>query len=366
MAAVLGPNELKQYAIPATWDATRLKNVSLQSGETYEQLISDISGALSIANADLIKDPLIGSLTRVTTEPTVEYGIGAANPFERHTERGVPDAQRGAMTGHMLPNIPWDGMLGWTWDFLRKARRSQIDYDIELKMIALPDLFKKTVLTRHFKSTYDAVGTGKSVPYADGGTADSTWIPRPVLDRGGTFLSTHNHFLRLNGITQANLETAVQHLWEHGYDAPYDLLVSESDLASWSDVTAVTGYIKKPDALIRYGTQTDLANVGDDYIGSVETRRGAVRMRANGRIPTGYWSVYKSDGIDDPRNPLLLYTSPQFGLGAVLLAGDHIRQFPLENAILFVEFGVGVNKDRAKSVVVYNFASGNYVDPTIS
>ena len=364
--AVLGPNDLKQYAIPATWDATLLKNATLQSGETYEQLITDIAGGLAIANGDLMKDPLVAGMVRVTNDPAVEYGIGATNPFERHTERSEPDAQRGAMTGHMLPLIPWDGKLGWTWDFLRKARRSQIDYDIELKMLALRDLFHQQVLTRHFKSTYDAVGTGKSVPYADGGTADSTYVPRPVPERGGTFLYTHNHFLRLDGITQANLETAVAHLWEHGIDAPYDLLVAQADIASWSNTTNVTGWVKRPDTLIRYGVQTDLANVAGDYIGVVETTYGACRVRATGRIPTKYWSVYKSEGQNDPRNPLLVQESAQYGLGAVLLAGDHIRQFPLENAILFVEIGVGVNRDRVKAVCVYNHTSGNYVIPTIS
>lgn len=365
--ATLGPNDLKQYALPAGWDAGLLTKRRLESGETYDQLLNDIAGALAIANADLMNDPLIGGLIFVSDSDTVEYRTGVSNGFEDHTEYGTPDAKRAASTGHMLPLKPYDRKLGWTWDFLRKARRFQIDNDIASGMTDLRDIWQKKVLTRHFKSTYDAVGSGKSMPYADGGTADSTYIPPAYPARGGSFLYTHNHYLRLDGITQANLETAVAHLWEHGVDGPYDLLIADADKGSWSNTTNVTGWTKKADTLIQYGVQTDLAKVAGDYIGVIETSTyGVVRVRATGRVPTAYWSVYKSYGNDDQRNPLRVYPSPQYGMNAILLAGDHVREFPFENAILFVEFGVGVGDNRVSAVCVKNAASSVYSDPTIA
>jgi len=48
----------------------------------------------------------------------------------------------------------------------------------------------------------------------------------------------------------------------------------------------------------------------------------------------------------------------------VLLKGDHIREFPLEEAIVFQEFGVGV-QDRVGAVIAENTA-GAWGDPTIS
>lgn len=363
----LGPNDLKQYALPSTWDAAELSKVRLQSGETYEQFINDVTAALALANAELLRDSLLGGLISTTTDMVLEYRSGVSNGFEVATEYGRPDAKRAATTGHMLPLTEYDRALGWTWMFLRKARRAQLDADIASAIADVKNLWAQKILNRLFDSDAETVGSsGSSVPFADGGSADSNYVPPPVPDRGGTFTSSHSHYLRLDGITQANLETAVKHLWEHGHNAPYELLVAQADIGSWTDTTSVTGYIPRPDPLLRYGSTQDLANVTEDYLGAVETDYGACRLRANGRIPTKYWAVYKSAGLLDQRNPLRVRYNPRMGIGAVLLAGDHIREYPLENAIMWFEFGVGVGEDRTAAVLVYNHTSGNYTDPTIS
>lgn len=363
----LGPNDLKQWALPAGWDAARLAQLRLASGETYDGLIDDIAAGLSLANAALLRDPIIASLISVTDEMSLEYPTGVSNGFEDHTEYSTPDAKRGKTTGHMLEPIDKDRQLGWTFDFLRKARRMQIDADIASAMADLRNVWQRTLLQRLFKSTYTGVGAGgRSMPVADGGTADGSYVPVNVPDRATAFAATHTHLLRLNGINQANLETAIAHLWEHGYDAPFDLLVSQADLAAWSNTSNVTGWIKRADGLIRYGVQTDLASVSDEYLAVIETSAyGPVRVRASARIPTAYWAVYKSFGALDSRNVLAVRASDTWGLGAALLAGDHIRQFPLENALLRLEFFQGV-QNRVGAAVVENDTSGSYADPTIS
>lgn len=365
--ATLGPNDLKQWALPAGWDAARLENIRLASGETYAALINDIAAGLAMANGTLLSDPIMGSLMTVNPELTVEYKTGVSNGFEDHTEYGTPDAKRAATTGHMLEPIGKDRKLEWTFDFLRKARRSQIDADIASAMQDLRDIWQKTGLTRVFKSTKTTVGSaGFSAPVADGGTADSTYIPYNNPERASAFAYTHTHLGLLDGITQANLETQVAHLWEHGFDAPYDLLVAQADLASWSNTTNVTGWVKRADGLIRYGNQVDLAAIDASYIAVIETSTyGPVRVRATARIPTNYWAVYKSFGQGDARNPIRVAPSPNFGLGAVLLAGDHIRTYPLENALLMLEYFIGI-QDRAQIVLCKNASSSTYSDPTIS
>lgn len=363
----LGPNDLKQWALPPGWDAARLMQLSLASGETYADLIDDITGALEIVNANLLRDPVIASLISVTEESTLEYQTGVSNGFEDHTEYGQPDAKRGATTGHMLEPIHKDRKLGWTMDALRKARRSKIDADISSAIEDLRNMWQQTILTRLTKSTYTAVGSaGKSAPVADGGTADSTYIPPFKPERAAAFAYTHTHLQRLDGITQANLETLVAHLWEHGADAPYDLLVAQADMSSWSNTTNVTGWIKRADGLIRYGTQTDLANVDDGYLGVIETSSyGPVRVRATARFPTKYAVLYKSYGALDARNPIKIKPSASYGLGAVLLSGPNIQRYPLENAILTSEFEIGIG-DRVGAVLLYNHTSASYVDPTIA
>lgn len=366
--AILGPNTLAQFAIPTNWDASMLSRLQLSDGATYESLINDIAAGLSIANGSLLTNPLISSLISLTTDAALEYSIGVNNGFEPHTELTQPSGQRTKSTGGMLPLNSWDRKLEWTWDMLRKARRRQVDDDIASAMADLANLWEQKILARLFKSTYTLVGSGKAMPIADGGTADSTYVPPQNPSRAGTFLYTHTHLGRLDGITQANLETEIAHLWEHGHNAPYDLVIAQADVASWSNTTNVTGWVKRGDGLIRYGNQADLATVGDDYLAVIETSAyGPVRVRASARIPTGYWAVYKSYGALDQRNVLTVRESVDYGVGAVLLPGRQfaITQYPLEGAILFSEFGVGV-ADRVGAAVVYNHDDNAYVDPTIA
>jgi hypothetical protein len=366
--ATLGPNDLKQFAVPTNWDAAMLTRLQLATGETYEQLISDIAAGLAMKNGTLLTNPLVASLISTTAEAAIEYPIGVSNGFERHTEYGKPNGERAKSTGSMLPLESWDRALFWSGDMLRKARRTQIDNDISSALADLENLWEKTVLERLFKSTYTSVGSsGKSMPIADGGTADSTYIPPQMPARASTFAYTHTHLGRLDGISQANLETQIKHLWEHGKDGPFELLIAQADVADWSNTTNVTGWVKRAAVGIRYGTQTDLAEVAPDYVAAIETSAyGPVNVRASARVPTKYWAVYKSYGALDPRNPLVVRESPDYSIGGVLLPGRQypITSYPIEGAILFSEFGVGV-ADRVGAAVCFNHDDNAYVDPTI-
>jgi len=356
---------MKAYALPTYWDAATLTQFRLRSGETYEQLLNEAITALSIVNGQLLSDPLYSSLMSVTDELAIEYPIGTTNAMEVHGEYSRPDPQRGKTTGHMLELGEYDYQLSWTWDALRKARMIQITNDVSIAAKAVKDNFQKRLLTRLFKSTYTSVGSGRSMPLADGGTADSAYVPPHNAEREATaFAYTHDHIIPLSGITQAHLETAIALVWEHGADAPFDLLVAQADIASWTNTTSVTGYVKPASGLIRYGATTDLATVGEGINGVIETDYGVVRLRASARVPTGFWSVYKSYGPQDSRNPMAVRYDPQFGAGCLLLRGDHIREYPLENAIVFHAFGASI-ANRVGAVVVKNHAD-TWADPTIA
>ena len=105
------------------------------------------------------------------------------------------------------------------------------------------------------------------------------------------------------------------------------------------------------------------ANVAGDYIAVVETSVYGRCACVHRRIPTGFWSVFKSTALS-MRNPLVLRENPTYGVGAILLAGDHIRQFPFENAILYAELGFAV-ADRVGAAIC-QVAGGAYTSPTIS
>lgn len=373
----LGLNGISNVLIPSAWDAAELTRLQLRDGTTYEQIISDVNGALSLVNGELTQGYLARMMS-LTTELAVEYRSGVSNGFEDATEFSQPDAKRAETSGHMLPLRSVDRKLGWSVRFLEQARRAQIDADVSSMLDDARNIFEQRVLTRHFKSaeetgrTYGLGAAGVSVPFCNGsvqaigGSASTAiFVPVPVPARGGAFASSHSHFLRLDGITQANVEAAVYHVWEHGHDGPFELLVSLADLDSWTNATNVTGYVKRADPLVQYGTNVSLANVDQMYIGVVSTKYGPCRMYASGRVPTGYWTVFKSYGDRDQRNPLRVRYDEIFGFGVKLVA-ERVDMFPLAGAIGRIDFGPGVGEDRTIAVCVKNAGAGNYSDPTIN
>jgi hypothetical protein len=369
--ATIGPNDLKSIALPAGIDQTVLRNFQLRSGQTYEAVVRDLDAMLQLARDSVMGGPLF-DMVYMSDRRDIEYRIGTNKMFERHTEYAQPDSQLADTTGHMLPLVKDDHKLGWTDDFLEEARQTRIDADIAASIQAYRDRLEQAVLTRLFKATADSGkanglgSSGISVPLADAGTADATYVPMQRPDRAGAFSASHTHFLRLNGITQANLETAVDHLWEHGHDAPYDLLASAADLAAWQNVTNVTGFVPRNYGLVQFGSNTALAQGLDDkYQGVITTKRGPVRLWTNARIPTTYWSVYKSYGRNDVRNPIWMYTDPMWGTAPKLVV-TNVSRYPLTGAIVQIKYGIGIGEDRVSAVAVLNAASGSYASPTIS
>ena len=360
---------LRFVSLPVGWDAAELTRLELKDGTTYQQMVTEINNALTFAN-QLLMSSYYGRLVHVTDEVALEYDEGAVPGFQRITERARGDGRKGTTKGHMLPLVGFDYELNWTFLFLRDARRKQIQRQVNGLIDNVENLFAKQVLTRHFKMEeesgryYGLGASGVSAPFLNGSAETLTFTPVSVPERSVAFASTHDHFLRLNGITQANLETAVDHLWEHNIDGPYELIVAEADKANWTNTTNVTGYVEKPDPSIAYGDEQSLARVEDIYIGGVKTERGFCRLIASARIPANYWSVTKTYGQDDMNNPLAVRVEDSATLGASLVV-EHVSQYPLQGAIPLIFFGVGVNR-REGAVLVENDTSGDYATPTIS
>ncbi len=369
----LGIKDLKNVSLPSAWDGNELSRLTLRDGTTYESLVADIDAALSVVNGQL-NSGYLGRLLSLTTEPAIEYRSGGTDGFADETEQSQPDRQFGNTTGHMLPLLKKDRGMGWTQSFLEEARMASIDADISSMVEDAVNIYEKSVWSRFFKmeeetgKPYGLGATGYSVPFADGGNGTIAYIPTPRPDRMlNSFATTHDHFLCLNGITQANLETAVGHLWEHGYDAPYDLVVSLADLGSWQNTTNVTGFKPKADAIIQYGVLDDLALVESEmYQGAVLTKYGSARIYANARIPTKYWGVTKVFGNGDQRNPLKVRYDDFFGSFGVKLVVSNVSLYPFTGAIAKFRFGVGVGESRVAAVLVENDSSGDYATPTIS
>lgn len=363
--------DLKHIQLPTAWDTAELERLKLREGVSYADIIADIDDALGMA-LETVLNSWLAELIYITFDPTVEYGSGGNNAWEDETERSQPDSQYSDSSGHMLPIKGKDFKLGWTASFLEEARRIKVDEAITKMANGMIDYWEQGVLTRLFKMeeetgrAYGLGTSGVSVPFCDGGAGTIAYTPAASPNRGGTFAATHDHYLRLNGITQANLDTGLAHLWEHDEDAPYELLVSQADIATWTDVSVITGFKEKADALVQYGQNTDLAQVDASYVGAVVSKKyGSARMRASARIPSTYWGLFKSYGKNDPRNPIYVRYDELLGAGARLVV-NNLGLYPLQGAIGKMKVGFGVGKRREAAVLVHNDSSGDYSTPTIS
>lgn len=365
--ALLGINDLKQFALPTGWDGGELAKYSLADGTTYEQMVETIAAGLAIANEGLITDPVWGGLIAVTEEAALEYREGANNGMTERTEYQRADARRAATAGHMLPIKSYDRALGWTFDFLRKARAAQLEADIADALYDMRDNWERQLLTRFFSVTENQIGSaGYDVPFVHGSGGAVVMTPPPYA--GKTFDNTHDHFDRKGTSNHADaLNVGAQHLWEHGIFGPFNAIVPFTDIATY---TALTKFIK-PNRGVEYisvGSNAPYAQaeLGDErFIGLFESDYGLIRLWITPHLPTNYLGVYKPYAPNDPRNPLRVRYAPDLGVGAVLMRGEGFRQYPLEHAILLHEFGVGVG-NRLNGYACYFAASGSYTAPTIS
>lgn len=365
--ALLGVNDLKQFALPAGWDGSELAKYLLADGTSYEQLVDTVAAGLAVANEALLNDPIWGGLMALTMENGIEYRDGTSNGMTERTEYARADTRRAATTGHMLPIKSFDRALGWTFDFLRKARAAQLEADIADALYDMRDNWEKEILARFFSASEHQIGAaGYDVPFVHGTGGNVDLIPPPY--GGQSFLATHDHFERKTTTQHAEaLEAGTKHLWEHGIFGPYNAIIPFADIATYA---ALTDFIK-PDRGVEYisvGSNAPYAQatVNDErFIGLYESNYGLVRLWITPHLPTNYLGVYKPYGNNDPRNPLRVRYAADLGLGAVLMRGEGFRQYPLEHAIILHEFGVGVG-NRLNGYACYFAASGNYTDPTIA
>ena len=369
--AVIGFADLRDTTLPTLWDETEITKVRLADGSSFDAMAREAQIALSGFNAELMAMPHYSSLYSVQDTPELEYEVGVANSVSEASEYAPPVPTKGKSTGHMLPLTPWQNALGWTMMYLRDARASKLRVDIRQMIRAWRAKYQVALLTRFFSSTANTVGStsGADVPFADGGSADSTYVP-PESPGGETFLYTHNHFLGYSttGITASTIDNsalsvAVEHLQEHGYEQPYIAICSRTDMGSWADVTG----FKPPNwQNIQYHySAVERASFGGmtDFFGAVETDYGIVLLWETPRLPTYNFGVMPMLGEDDEDRPLRMRINPNFGFGVNLVPGNWINA-PALMLVSFAQFGIGVG-NRIGGVAV-DVEASSWTAPTIS
>lgn len=360
----IGARDTSSLVMLTGWDATQLQNFRLQDGVTYERIVQEMNIALSALNAEFANDPLWASLVSFTDQPEVEYRIGSSNGFEDFTEYGEADAKRAEVDGHMLPLRAFDRGLGWTWNYLRKARMSQIEADLADAVQDARTKWRVQILTRLLKRgddsgvTYGLGSSGLSPGFAT--TAASTGVDfTPPTYAGNTFASTHEHYVGITGgaWTLAAFQDMKAELREHGHQPPYNFMTGPSDEAA---VRALTGFVGVAQANVAYANTVSLASVVGEALASGAYPVGVIEDHTVWVVPgmpQYYGFSWKPYGPRSQRNPLRVRlpkgeTAPMIKALPDPRAGNN-SAYPIQNLMLFVEFGVGVF-DRTNGTPRYN------------
>lgn len=359
----VGLNDLKTVLrLPSNWDLTYMRQWASNEGVTFDRIVSEIGAAITLFNRSLTSG-YWGQYLYTTSDIGIEYSTGGeSSGLSEITEYGQPDPIYGATTGHMVPMKDYGGALGWTYLAMRRMKQSRYRLDIRALIERSQNTWDRKLLNRLFSSAAETVGsTGKSVPFADGGTADSAYIPSNY--EGHTFLNTHTHFFRAADDAagrKAGAISMLDTLLEHGYTSPFELVIPEVDAADW---VAVDGFIR-PDrqVLMTTGVQTRALVDPEMYPGILESNRGWARIKMESRLPTNYAGMFKPMGFGSPANPLVVRYEEGYPLGLSLTATP--GQFPIQDAIAYFTFGAGV-ANRVAGAAAYFAASGDYTDPTI-
>jgi hypothetical protein len=365
-----GYRDLSSLVTLGTQDAGVLAQYRLADGATYERLVSELEVGIRGLNGELARHPLWASLASFGDLPSVEYPVGSGSYADRFTDYGRPEPEHAELSGHMLPLLPWTAALGWTWSKLKEMSISEGRADIRLAIDRMRNRYRKQMLQR-LLSRGDQSGkvnglgaAGYSPGFATAAAnTDTDFVPP---DFGGvSFTSAHEHYVAAaGGWSTTILDDIEAELMEHGHMPPYRLLISVSDVAS---VTALTGFVFPTTAVIQAGTGTAVAIPEEDptddgfrFIGSYEN----TRVYAAPGMPQYYGFAYRSYGANSPRNPLAVrvekgYERPTARALRDPNAGAGID--PLQDLMLYMEFGVGVG-DRTNGTTRYvnnaNWADG--------
>lgn len=348
---MLGPRDTTSLVMLTGWDAAALKNHQLMDGTTFDVVVAQMRTALGALNAELVADPLWSALVSYQDMPDVEYRVGSANGFGRFTEHSRADAQRAETEGHMLPLKAFDRALGWTWNYLRQARMSQIQADIADAIQDARDRWRVEILSRLLKrgddtGAVDGLGaTGRSAGFATAAANTGVDFTPPTFG-GNVFTANHEHYVGAASLANTVFSAAKTDLRHHGHEPPYYWIASPLDETA---INALTDFVPVAKTNIRYGDGVDLATIAQASITPGVYPLGVIHdfvVWVVPGMPQHYGFGWKTYGPNSQRNPIRVRLQKGNTLPSVVAMPDPRSgnaAWPLQYMMLFLEFGVGVS-----------------------
>lgn len=376
--AVLGVRQLIDIAIPTGIDGAAIFREALKSGMTGEEAIRTAAAAVGVANERVRSR--FGGFSHFTNELYAmnRNGSGSARRTPEKAEGAINDPVRSLQIGHMLPLKPYQDVLGWSWEYLKKASLALLRGDVAEVAEAWENRVAYEFWTRVLTNTENAIGSGYDVPWAIGTGTNVNFIP-PQFGNN-TFDSTHSHFNfhDANSVTWATAAAlAMLDLRHHGHTGRVSLTISSADVGSFQTSAAGSFARLTPNNFVYVGGNTStpvayspgsIEGVSGELIGYLMSDWGEAEVRYDESIPTNYAFMTKSYGVDNPRNGVAIREDEDYG-GFGMYVRPILESTPerdLEYLKCDAALGVGIN-DRTNGVAIYRAAGAvAWVNPTIS
>lgn len=343
---------------PANVDVAYIEGLRTRSGMDFPTLLRQIDQRLAAFNTTL--DPWVASVITATTELYIDTTGPSAFTITERSQYTTARPQIADGGAHMLPIRGWDVALGFTEDGLEAMTQTRILANIDSALLGLRVKQRKEVINRLFSPAEVRVATGiaaTSPGFAGSGTGDNVFS-RSTYPDGTPLPGSYTHYYTKGvGTLAAVLQAAVKRLrmWHSG---PFELAAPQTEIDL---ITAInpgdpaTGFVSAGSALVRSATSEAEAQVDpQQYLGVLF---GDVMVRkAVTDFSSAHIAVYKSYGNLNPGNPLAWRYDELKGRNAVT---RYRSTYPLDNAIIKQDFGIGVN-DRTAAVLIYDDSGSTY------
>lgn len=375
MAEILGPQTILALGLPTGVDGDRIAKWHLRDGTSFQSVVQQLSLALGDLNQEFVNR--YGYMMSLTEDIMMEYPQGGAvTELPEITDASDYDAVGGETIGHMIDLRVYGGGVGGSKRYFRDSRPAKINADISTIVKQAKWRFEKKLYNRLFTNTEFAVGSGYNVPFVNGTAGNVDY--QPPAYAGEEFATTHTHFIGVDSDTlgfDTAIENIVETLVEHGHEAPFDVLVSKTDVDAGAYL-ALAKFVQLKSNVIQVvdrGGATSGNNFFADgtpnmfgIVGYYQSRYGQVNIRMSPRIPTGFLGGFKSYGNLSAMNPLAVRVHPDVGFGARLIVETtNDDQYPIKQVNIEMEFDIGVGMDRTNGAVAKLVSGGVYGNPTI-
>jgi hypothetical protein len=364
--------------MPAGYNSSADLLTRTADGFDLNSLWSTYQEVLAQWNAE--RNRLINFLTFRVTENVEHVPIlSGSGDFQEATEYGVPIGHRPEQDYYSFGyDFKWYDLASrFTWQFLADAPQSRIDAVANQALEADNRLVYHKVMRRIFRNTNDLAtisGNPYNVYTFYNGSGEA---PPPY--KTNSFASNHSHFLSSGAVTidPGDLETIMEHLFHHGYDATngYRLVIMANRvetekirLFERGTASATYDFIPAqgtpafflPEGMTIQGGQVPNTLNGFKVVGSY----GDLTVIEEDMIPAGYVFAFATGGADNLQNPIGIREHANESLRGMRLVKGRTADYPLIDSYYVRGMGTGV-RHRGAGVVMQITSNGSYAPPTI-